>query len=129
MAARLLAAALVAALAAAGGAGAAGLRDDRREARADGTCAGGARAELRLRAEEGAIEAELDVDRAGRGAWRVALVHERRVAWKGRVRPAGSSRSFEVERRLRDLPGADVVAARAWGPGGRSCRVSARLPA
>jgi hypothetical protein len=97
------------------------------EARAKGTCGAGARMELRLEADDGRIEIEVDVDtRRGRAPWRVVLVHERRVAWKGAVRTR-SGGSFELRRRVTDLPGADTVSARAWGPAGVTCRAAATL--
>jgi hypothetical protein len=58
----------------------------------------------------------------------VVLIQDRRVIWRGRARTGGPSASFEVERRLRDLPGADQVTARASGPGGLTCSATATLP-
>jgi hypothetical protein len=49
------------------------------------------------------------------------------VTWRGVARTKRSSGSFEIERRLRDLPGADAVTARAWGPRGAVCRATATL--
>ena len=103
---------------------------ERVEVRVAGACSAGVTSRLRLRADDGGIELEFEVDQDRAGAvWRVALVHERRVAWKGVVRTARRSGSFDVERRLRDLPGADAVTARAWGPRGAACRAAATLPA
>lgn len=103
---------------------------ERVEVRVAGTCSGGVTSQLRLRADDDAIELEFEVDQDRAGTvWRVALVHERRVAWKGVVRTVRPSGSFDVERRLRDLPGADAVTARAWGPRGAVCRATATLPA
>ena len=134
LAARLATLALAGALAVlAVGAGAADARrgkDDRQEIRVAGRCGGGATSKLRLRAEDGEIEVEFEVDQNRSGVrWRVALVHERRVAWKGVARTAGPSGSFEVRRVVRDLPGSDSVSARAWGPGGLSCQARASLAA
>lgn len=103
--------------------------DDDREVRVRSACAGGAVAELKLDSDDGRIDVELEVDQNRRGvSWRVVLVHERRVAWRGTARTAGSSGSFSIERRLRDLPGYDTVTARATGPRGAACRISATLP-
>jgi len=55
------------------------------------------------------------------------LVHEGRVEWRGRARPRGPRGSFEITRRVRDLPGADRVMVRATGPRGLSCSASATL--
>lgn len=127
------AAALVLAVAAAAAlpAAPAAARDDgRREARGPGRCSAGARAELRLRSRDGAIAVEfrLTARRSGE-AWRVVLVHERRVAWRGTVRTAGSSRAFRIRRALEDLGGPDQVTVRASGPAGRRCEAALTLPA
>ncbi len=97
------------------------------EVRTSGTCGGGASSELRLKADDGTIEARFEVRGARRGRWRVVLVQERRVAWRGTVRPDGGSRSFRVRRDLTDLPGADQVVARASGPRGVTCTASGTL--
>jgi hypothetical protein len=100
-------------------------RDD--ELRTAGVCGGGASSELRLEADDGAIEMRFEVRGARSGAaWRVVVVHERRVVWRGSRRPGGG-RSFRVERDLEDLGGADSIAVRASGPGGVTCRASGTL--
>jgi hypothetical protein len=101
--------------------------EDGGEARARGTCGGGVRSELKLKARDGGIEAEVEVDHARRGSsWRLTLSQEGRVVWRGTAR--ARSGSFSVERRLRDLAGADRVSVRASGPRGVTCRLSATLP-
>jgi hypothetical protein len=124
-----LVAAAVSACALLGAAPSAWARDgDDGEVRARGVCTGGATARLKLKGDDGRIEVELEVDQSRSGVrWRVVLVHERRVAWRGSARTAGASGSFELQRRLRDLPGFDTVTARASAPGGPTCRVSATL--
>jgi hypothetical protein len=98
--------------------------DDR--ARVDATCGGGIRARLELRADDGAIDLRLDVDRAPRGsAWRITVSQEGRVAWRGRA--TARRGSFRVRRTLRDLAGADRIGVRASGPRGLSCRAFATL--
>jgi hypothetical protein len=100
--------------------------DDGGEVRADGTCGGGVRSELKLKARDGGIEAEVEVDHAQRGSsWRLTLSQEGHVVWRGSVR--ARSGSLRVERRLRDLAGADRVSVRASGPRGVTCRVTATL--
>jgi hypothetical protein len=96
------------------------------EVRAAGTCGGGARSELKLKARDGGIEAEFEVDHARRGSlWRLTLSQEGRVVWRGSVR--ARSGSLDVERRLRNLAGADRVSVRASGPRGVTCRATATL--
>jgi hypothetical protein len=95
--------------------------------RVQGTCGRGATSELRLRAGDGAIRVEFEVRTHRRGErWRVVLVHERRVVWRGRARASGG-RAFRVRRYLRDLEGADRVTARASGPRGNACEAGALL--
>ena len=103
-------------------------KDGPGEVRAVGVCGTGARAKLRLKTEDDGIEVRFEVDHARGGvSWRVALVHERRVVWKGSPRTGLRSRSFELKRTLPDLPGTDVVTVRAWGPRGLTCRATAAL--
>ncbi len=103
-------------------------KDDRSEVRVAGRCGAGVTSKLRLKADDGRIEIEFEVDQNRSGTlWRVAIVHERRVVWKGKARTVGSSGSFEVRRLVRDLPGSDEVFARAWGSGGVTCRARALL--
>jgi hypothetical protein len=99
------------------------------EARATGVCSGSATSTLRLKSDDGRIEVRFAVEHARAGnPWRIVLVQERRVAWRGTVRIARPGGSFELRRQLRDLPGADTVIASAWGPTGAVCRVAATLP-
>ena len=97
------------------------------EVRTSGRCGGGASSELRLKADDGTIELRFEVRGARRGSWRVVVVQERRVAWRGTVSPKGGSRSFRVERDLDDLPGADAIMVRASGPRGLTCNASGTL--
>jgi hypothetical protein len=98
----------------------------RAEARAGGHCGRGAISRLRLRARDGAIRVEFGVRgrRAGE-AWRVVLVHERRVVVRTRARTSGGS--LRIRRTLPDLGGPDRITARASGPGGLTCEASATL--
>ena len=124
----LLAAAVLAALLAASPAGA-HLARGSGEVRAEGTCGSGASSRLRLEADDGSIRVRFRVDsNRGHARWRVVLVHEGRVAWRGRVRADGGG-SFTVRRRIRDLRGADQVTARALGPRGITCIAAATLHA
>jgi hypothetical protein len=115
------------ALARGGGGGGGGGGGSRPEVRVAGACGRGATSSLTLKARDGGIEAEFEVH--GRtGLWRVALVQEQRVAWRGRARTSRVSHSFSVERRLGDYPGPDRILARAVGPRGITCSATATLP-
>jgi hypothetical protein len=97
------------------------------DVRVSGTCGRGATSQLRLEEKHGGIRVELRVrGRRSGERWRVVLVHERRVAWRGRAR-TGSSGSFRVRRFLADFDGADQVTARASGPRGNTCQATASL--
>lgn len=101
---------------------------DRDQTRANGTCGGGVRSTLELKADDGAIEVEFEARGARRGsAWRVTLSQEGRVEWRGTAHARGGSGAFRVRRNIRDLEGADRVSVRASGPGGVSCRATATL--
>ncbi|MEA2148177.1 MAG: hypothetical protein QOD69_7 [Solirubrobacteraceae bacterium] len=101
---------------------------DRPEVRAGGTCGKGATSSLRVRSRDGGLETEFEVHGRAGASWRVTIVHEWKVAWRGRRRTAGPSHAFSLEYRLPDLSGADVVSARAVGPRGVVCSASATLP-
>jgi hypothetical protein len=103
--------------------------DDRAEVRVAGVCGKGATSKLKLKADDGRIEAEFEVDQNRSGAkWRVVFVQERRVVYRGTERTSGRSGSWSIEERLDDLPGADEVVARAVGPRGLTCQAHAILP-
>jgi hypothetical protein len=100
------------------------------DVKATGVCGRGATASLRLRADDGRIEVRFRLrQRSGRGAWRIAIVHEQRVSSRATKRTTRSDDSFELRRRLVDLRGSDTVSVHAWGPGGLGCRASATLDA
>jgi len=101
---------------------------DRRETRVAGVCGRGAAAKLKLKADDGAIEAEFEVQHnRPRTSWRVTIVQEHRVVWRSVVRTRARRGSFAVERRLRDMSGADHVVARAVGPRGVTCQAAGVL--
>ena len=97
------------------------------DVRVEGSCGAGAESQLRLRADDGSIRVEFRVDSRRSGErWRVTLVHERRVVWRGRVRTR-SGGSFRIRRTVPDFDGADEVSVRAAGPGGNTCQAGATL--
>jgi hypothetical protein len=99
-----------------------------KDARVSGICGKGATSQLRLKANDGGIEVEFEVksNRSGE-RWRVTLVHERRVVWRGRTRTRSGSRAFRIRRSIPDFDGIDEVSARASGPGGRTCHATTML--
>jgi hypothetical protein len=104
-------------------------RADRPEVRVSGMCGRGASSKLKLQSRGGAIEAEFEINHHHRAAhWRIVVVQERRIVWRGRERTSTRYGSLSVERRLSDLPGSDEVMARAIGPRGLTCQATAVLP-
>ena len=102
--------------------------DGEREVRRAGTCTGTSRAAIRLEAEDGTIDVEFEVGTRSRtGAWRVVLLHERRVAFQGLVRPRSGGRSIRLRRTLPDWFGRDTIVVRATGPGIETCRATATV--
>jgi hypothetical protein len=100
------------------------------DVRAAGRCGRGVTASLRLHAGGGRIETRFRLEqRRGRGAWRIAIVHEQRLASRAARRTTRSDDSFEVRRTVPDLQGSDTVTVHAWGPRGLGCRATATLGA
>lgn len=98
-----------------------------RDVRVTGTCGKGATSKLRLKADHEAIQVEFEVHHNRAGAWRVVLVHERRVVWRGRARTRSGSGAFRIRRSVPNFAGADQVTARASGPRGITCKAAAVL--
>jgi hypothetical protein len=103
---------------------------NRNEVRVAGSCGSGATSKLKLKDDDSAIETEFEVDNNRVGtSWRVVLVRDGRVVYRGTHVTRGPSGSFSVERRIANLAGADRVTARAVGPRGITCTAAATLPA
>jgi hypothetical protein len=111
-----------------GGGGGGGHGGGRPEVRVAGSCGRGAASRLKLKADDGQIEAEFEVHGRTGAKWRVVFVQENRIAWRGSARTSSSSRSFSIKRRLSDYAGPDHVTARAVGPRGITCQATATLP-
>ena len=94
----------------------------------DSQCGGGARSSLSVWAEkERHIGATFMLSDARPGAaWRLVVVHEGHVAWRGRAL-VDRNGGLKVYRRFGDYTGADRVTVRAYGPGGATCAAAARL--
>jgi hypothetical protein len=104
------------------------LKDGRGEVRVAGSCSGTTTSKLRLRARDGALELEFELEHSRpRALWYIAIVHERRVVWRGTRRASIAGAAFELDRRLPDLVGPDSVTVTAWGPAGATCRATAVL--
>ena len=99
------------------------------DVRAAGSCGRGATSSLRLQGRDDGIEVRFRLRQTrGRGAWRITVVHENRVAARVTRKTTRSEDSFEVRRTIPDLPGSDAVVVHAWGPRGLGCRAAATLP-
>src|SRR3954468_1481398 len=98
------------------------------DARGTRNCGGGASSKLGVWPEQGGrIGAAFELVHARPGAdWRLVVVHEGHVAWRGRAHTDGRG-ALKLVRRMGDYPGADRVAVRAYGPDGATCAASARL--
>ncbi|WP_026910617.1 hypothetical protein [Patulibacter minatonensis] len=95
--------------------------------RSSAGCGRAARADLDLRGRDGSMRFRYELQRGRAGeSWRVVVVQEGRVVWRGTRRISRSGR-FEVRLTLRDLQGADRVDVRAGGPRGTSCAIGATL--
>jgi hypothetical protein len=109
-----------------GGGGAAPAR--RAEVRVTGTCGRGAQAWLKLKQRDSGIEVEFQIHHTRAGAsWRLAVVHERRIEYRGRHRTR-STGALDINETIADFGGPDGVNVRAWGPRGLTCTASAVLP-
>jgi hypothetical protein len=101
-----------------------------RGVRVAGTCGHGATSQLKLKNDGGVIEVEFEVDQNRVGKrWHVTLVRDGKVVYRGQRTTAAPSGSFSVERRIRNLAGADRITARGAGPNGLTCVASATLAA
>ena len=102
---------------------------DKNEVRRAGSCGHGATSKIKLKADDGRIEAEFEVDRNRSGErWRVRFSRDGRVVARAHPRTHGRSGSFSVERRFSDPSGADRITARGTGPSGLTCTATATLP-
>jgi len=98
------------------------------EVRRAGTCTGSSRATIRLEADDGKIDVEFEIrTRSTTKAWRVVLLHERRVAFQGLVRPRSGGRAIRIRRTVPDWFGKDTIVIRATGPGTETCRATASV--
>jgi hypothetical protein len=83
-----------------------------------GSCSGATDWKLKLSPEDGRIEVEYEVDsnRVGQ-SWKVKIVKNGNVIFRGTRTTRGASGSFEVRRVTSNPPGADTFRARATHAG------------
>jgi hypothetical protein len=102
--------------------------DGEREVRRAGACTGSSRATIRLEADDGKIEIELEIrTRTRTRPWRVVLLHERRVAFQGLLKPQRGGRSIRLRRTVPDWFGEDTIVTRATSAGIETCRATATV--
>jgi hypothetical protein len=102
--------------------------DDGRDVRKAGTCTAASEMSVRLRADGKKIRVELEIEGRQRGAtWRVILLRERRIAFRGVIRAREGSREVRLRRTLDDWFGRNSIVIRASGPLAETCRVSAAV--
>ena len=94
-----------------------------------GRCTAASTWKLALKHDDGAIEAELDVDQNRTGVrWTVALDDRGTRVFAGTAVTKAPSGSFVVARRIADRPGTDTIVARATNPAtGEVCRATGSL--
>lgn len=94
-----------------------------------GSCGASSRWELDLEREGGRIKVDYEVDSNVAGErWRVRLVHDGDVFFRGVRETHGSDGSLEVERRTNDASGADRFVGKAVNRGtGEVCRGTAAI--
>jgi hypothetical protein len=98
------------------------------EVRKAGSCTGSSEIDIRLRADDGKIRLELEIEARRPGAaWNVILLRERRIAFRGVVRARDGSRQARLRRTFEDWFGRDSFVIRASGPRAETCRVSAAI--
>lgn len=100
--------------------------DDDREVIEEGSCTGSTDWKVEAKEDDGRIEVEGEVDsnRAGQ-SWAWVLKHNGTVSARGVSTTGGRSGSFDVERKVTDGAGTDVLAFRARRVGGgEACRGS-----
>jgi hypothetical protein len=95
------------------------------ETRVAGNCTGRSAAKLKVKPDDGRLEAEFEVDQNRNGVtWSVRLRRDGRLAVSGRATTKAPSGSFSFERRI--ASGSRITAI-ATSPSGETCRASASV--
>jgi hypothetical protein len=93
--------------------------------RVAGSCTGSSSAKLKVKPDNGRLEAEFEVDQNRRGVtWAVQLRRDGKLVVNTNATTNAPSGSFSVERRVADPAGSDRIAARATSPSGEVCTAS-----
>lgn len=89
-----------------------------------GRCTGASTWKLKVKPDDGRIEAEFEVDQNRNGVrWTVLMGDNGVRVFTGSAVTVGPSGSFEVNRRIPNRAGADTIVARATNPAtGEVCR-------
>lgn len=91
-----------------------------------GSCDGNATAKIKVKPDDGQLEAEFEVDSNRSGQrWRVTIRRNGNVVVSTNATTGGRSGSFSVERRLSGTSG--TITARAVGPSGQVCTARAAV--
>jgi hypothetical protein len=99
----------------------------RAEVRIARECTGASSLRLRVRAEDGWIRIEAEIERARPGSrWTVIVLHERRTVSRVALAARGTG-EVELRRTVRDWFGSDAIVVRATAAGGETCRASAAV--
>jgi len=90
----------------------------------EGNCSRAADWKLKVKADDGRLEVEGEVDSNVNGQdWRWRILHNGNVAARGTSTTHAPSGSFEVERRVGNAAGQDRIGWRATNPSsGETCR-------
>ena len=97
--------------------------------RVAGTCSDGSSSKLKVKHDDGRIEAEFEVDQNRNGvAWNVELRRNGRLAFSGVRTTVAPSGSFSLERKIAGGASSAVIRARATR-NGEVCTATAKLPA
>ncbi len=92
------------------------------ETRVIGSCTGRSSAKLKVKPDDGRLEAEFEVDQNRNGVtWSVRLRRNGRVVSRGRATTKAPSGSFSYERKIAS---GSRITATATSPSGESCRAT-----
>lgn len=99
------------------------------DVRVAGRCTGRTTSKLKVKHDDGRIEAEVEVDSNRNGQrWNVHITDQGVQVFAGTAITKAPSGSFEVERRIPNRAGTDVITATATNPAtGETCRATASL--